>query len=208
VHIGSDGKVRAADMEYKVPGEVQFRLTTRPIHKLVLVMPVEEQTVEEDEGGEANPEPEAGGQYGEDDGARWEENKDGSEAGETRVGKKLPPRETAGRPEEEVQCEEASSRPKEKTYPASPVVKFSDGLEEMVDVGVALKRGRGRPRKAGIESLPAQGGTDPPDPHKGSVTDGAEEVCVDPGEMGAILGAGGPPGRGKGGQLASDSGGG
>ncbi len=42
------------------------------------------------------------------------------------------------------------------------------------------------------------------------VTDGAEGVCVDPGEMGAILGAGGPspPGGGKGGQLASDSGGG
>jgi hypothetical protein len=37
--------------------------------------------------------------------------------------------------------------------------------------------------------------------------DGAEGVCVDPGEMGAILGARGPspPGGGKGGQLASDS---
>jgi hypothetical protein len=173
-------------------------------------MPVEEQTVEEDEGGEANPEPEAGGQYGEDDGARWEENKDRSESEETRVGKKLLPRETAGRPEEEVQREEASSRPKEKTYPASLDVKFSDGLNEMVDVGVALKRGRGMPRKGGIESLPAQGGTDPPDPHKGSITDGAEGVSVDSGEMGAILGAGGPgpPGGGKGGQLASDSGGG
>ncbi len=42
------------------------------------------------------------------------------------------------------------------------------------------------------------------------VTDGAEGVCVDPGEMRAILGAGGPgpPGRRKGGQLAPDSGGG
>ncbi len=44
------------------------------------------------------------------------------------------------------------------------------------------------------------------------VTDGVQEVCVDPGEMGAILEAGGvggpgPPGGGKGGQLASDSGG-
>ncbi len=38
----------------------------------------------------------------------------------------------------------------------------------------------------------------------------AKGVCVDPGEMGAILGARGPgpPGGGKGGQLASDSGGG
>jgi hypothetical protein len=40
--------------------------------------------------------------------------------------------------------------------------------------------------------------------------DGAEGVCVDPGEIGAILGAGEPglPGGGKGRQLASDSGGG
>jgi hypothetical protein len=46
--------------------------------------------------------------------------------------------------------------------------------------------------------------------YKHPVSDGAERVCVDPGEMGAILGARGPglPGRGKGGQLASDSGGG
>jgi hypothetical protein len=42
-----------------------------------------------------------------------------------------------------------------------------------------------------------------------SVTDGGEGVCVDPGEKGAILGAGGPgpPGGGKGWQLAPDSGG-
>ncbi len=44
------------------------------------------------------------------------------------------------------------------------------------------------------------------------VMDGVEGVCVDPGEMGAILeagGVGGPglPGGGTGGQLASDSGG-
>jgi hypothetical protein len=46
------------------------------------------------------------------------------------------------------------------------------------------------------------------------VTDGVEGVCVDPGEREAILEAGGvrgpslPGGGGKGGQLASDSGGG
>ncbi len=39
------------------------------------------------------------------------------------------------------------------------------------------------------------------------VTDSGEGACVDPGEKGAILGAGGPgpPGGGKGWQLASDS---
>jgi hypothetical protein len=42
-----------------------------------------------------------------------------------------------------------------------------------------------------------------------TVTDSGEGVCVDPGEKGAILEAGGPgpPGGGNGWQLASDSGG-
>jgi hypothetical protein len=44
VHTSTDGKVRAADIEYKLPGESVFRVTTRPIHKLVLVVPIEEQT--------------------------------------------------------------------------------------------------------------------------------------------------------------------
>ncbi len=42
VHVSSDNRVRAADIEYKLPGESVFRTTTRPIHKLVLVIPVEE----------------------------------------------------------------------------------------------------------------------------------------------------------------------
>ncbi len=57
VHISSDNKVRAADIEYKLPGESVFRRTTRPIHKLVLVIPVEEQdpAVDQAEGDETNP---------------------------------------------------------------------------------------------------------------------------------------------------------
>ncbi len=47
VHVGIDGKVRAADIEYKVPGEDRFRVTTRPVHKLVLIIPIEEQVIEE-----------------------------------------------------------------------------------------------------------------------------------------------------------------
>jgi hypothetical protein len=43
VHASTDGKVRAADIEYKLPGESVFRMTTRPIHKLVLIIPIEEQ---------------------------------------------------------------------------------------------------------------------------------------------------------------------
>ncbi len=43
VHVSTDGRVRAADIEYKLPGESVFRTTTRPIHKLVLVVPIKEQ---------------------------------------------------------------------------------------------------------------------------------------------------------------------
>ncbi len=42
VHVSTDGRVRAADIEYKLPGEAVFRTTTRPIHKLGMVLPVEE----------------------------------------------------------------------------------------------------------------------------------------------------------------------
>jgi hypothetical protein len=51
VHASSDDKVRAADIEYKLPGESVFRTTTRPIHKLVLVIPVEEQGPEANKAG-------------------------------------------------------------------------------------------------------------------------------------------------------------
>ncbi len=43
VHVSTDGRVRAADIEYKLPEEASFRTTTGPIHKLVMVLPVEEQ---------------------------------------------------------------------------------------------------------------------------------------------------------------------
>ncbi len=50
VHTSADGRVRAADIEYKLPGESVFRTTTRPIHKLVLVVPVEEQAIAGEQG--------------------------------------------------------------------------------------------------------------------------------------------------------------
>jgi hypothetical protein len=45
VHVGMDGRVRVADIEYRLPGETRYRTTTRPIHKMVLIIPVEEQIV-------------------------------------------------------------------------------------------------------------------------------------------------------------------
>ncbi len=52
---------------------------------------------------------------------------------------------------------------------------------EIVDVG-ARPRKRGRPRK--IPSV------DPPDPHRGSVSDPDKGVCADPADRDAILGRG------------------
>jgi hypothetical protein len=54
VHVRVNGKVRLADVEYKIPGETKFRVTMRLMHKLVLVVPVEEQTMDKGElpGGE------------------------------------------------------------------------------------------------------------------------------------------------------------
>jgi hypothetical protein len=57
VHTSADGKVRAADIEYKLPGESTFRKTTRPIHKLVLIIPIEEQASATGKPGEAQPAP-------------------------------------------------------------------------------------------------------------------------------------------------------
>ncbi len=52
VYTSKDRKVRAADIEYKLPGESVFRVTTRPIHKLVLVVPAEEQVTTDGQTGE------------------------------------------------------------------------------------------------------------------------------------------------------------
>ncbi len=57
VHTSADGKVRAADIKYKLPGESVFRTTTRPIHKLVLVAPIEEQVSVTDQAEEGEAEP-------------------------------------------------------------------------------------------------------------------------------------------------------
>jgi hypothetical protein len=35
VHVGMDGGVRSADIEYRLPRETVYRTTTQPIHKLL-----------------------------------------------------------------------------------------------------------------------------------------------------------------------------
>jgi hypothetical protein len=152
VHVGTDGKVRAADIEYKVPGEARFRSTTRPIHKLVLIVPVEEQVIEEDEGGEVDQEFEARDGYGEEDNETQQgESNDKEETQKTEDKKQLSPEtETDKEAESGTQDEEADLQLQKELGRTSPGVQFSDRLEEIVDVGAALRRGRGRPKKAGI----------------------------------------------------------
>jgi hypothetical protein len=172
---------------------------------------MEEQVIEEDEGGEAALEPESGDQYrGNDSRAQEKEDIGKAEIEGAMREEQSQLGDVAGESEEEIQHEEPDPPTTAKACPAPTGIRFSDGVEEMVDIGSALKRGRGRPKKSkdAIPSVLKE--MDPPDPHNGSVTDGGEGMCVDPGEKEAILEAGGPglPGGGKGGQLASDSGGG
>jgi hypothetical protein len=70
---------------------------------------------------------------------------------------------------------------------------------EMVDIEARPKK-RGRPKKTPI--------VDPPDSHKGSVLHPGKGGCADPVNEDAILErvGGGPPGRNKKRQLASDTG--
>ncbi len=37
----SDGKVRSVSVKFKNPGESRFRMTTNPIHKLIMLAPIE-----------------------------------------------------------------------------------------------------------------------------------------------------------------------
>jgi hypothetical protein len=46
---GEDGRVHSIDVEYNLPGESEFQSTTMPIHKLVMVVPAEEQEFMGDE---------------------------------------------------------------------------------------------------------------------------------------------------------------
>jgi hypothetical protein len=161
VHEGSDGKVRAEDIEYKVPGESRFRSTTRPIHKLVLIVPVEEQTIEEEEGRpDDQDEEESVDQWpgmGEGDGVEHDktEHKEEDEMElpkleeergqtvETESGEDIGDRD---------QVEGIALETKRRATPAMPKIQLSDEVEAITDVGQARKKGRGRPRKMGLAS--------------------------------------------------------
>jgi hypothetical protein len=194
--------VRAADIEYKLPGESVFRTTTRPIHKLVLVVPAEEQAI-------AGGQKEEGNAGAERSAPVQQEEARATEMAPLAIGEPEPPHreeigaaEAEGGPPGEGPQETKSQPAKERQREPKAVVKYKKVIsrkkagkqaqtiivsvpkeeEEMVDVGVRPKK-RGRPRKAP--------GMDPPDPRKGSVPDPGEGVCADPVNGGAILGKGG-----------------
>jgi hypothetical protein len=203
VHIGTDGKVRAADIEYKVPGETRYCTTTRPIHKMVLVIPVEEQRAENGkvETEAVRPEKRSPDKGSGNEAQEAETNKAPQARGATKAN--LPDtEETKGKPNRKVRYKKIQPRKKASRQTRAIVVTIPTESEEIKDVGAIAKRKRGRPKKPKKENFL--------DPHKGSVPNYGEEVCADPGKGDATLGVGGPgpPVRDSEGQLVPDRGGG
>jgi hypothetical protein len=204
VHTSTDGKVRAADIEYKLPGESVFRTTTRPIHKLVLVVPVEEQAMAGSQEGEEGAEPEQATPLAREvprltrtdgdvaagaappaaqPGPAHQEGAQpaGKGGGLTEaVPRPAPGGKKAAGPA--IKLKKVISRKKAGKQERTIVVTVPKEEAEIVDLG-AKPRKRGRPRKTP--------NVDPPDPHKGSVLDPKKGVCADPVNEGAILGRGG-----------------
>jgi hypothetical protein len=206
VHVSTDGRVRAADIEYKLPGEVSFRTTTRPIHKLVMVLPVEEQAVAGEQERERvarteEPAPLAIGEPG----PPQQEEVEAVEAGEDLPDEvpqgavPQPTEEKQKKPKLAVKYKKVTSRKKAGEQARIIIVSVPKEEEEIVDVGVKQKK-RGRPRKTP--------GMDPPDPRKGSVPDPGKGVCADPVNGVAILEREGPDPQGgnKERQLSPDKG--
>jgi hypothetical protein len=205
VHTSADGRVRAADVEYKLPGESVFRVTTRPIHKLVLIVPVEEQAAaagqeEQEDARTEQPPLQAitAPKPAQQEVVRTTEVTPSSmaetgtahpeEGGLVNVGEDpqqatlRPTKEEAGKQRTTVKCKKVISRKKAGKQTQTIIVSVPREEEEMVDIRTKPKK-RGRPRK-----IP---NVDPLDPRKGSVVDPGKGVCADPVNRDAILGKGG-----------------
>jgi hypothetical protein len=201
VHASADDKVRAADVEYKLPGESVFRTTTRPIHKLVLVVPVEEQNLEVDKMREmSGPARDEAAEAAVAAAPRGEGRQTGGQAGlEGGSGEGPTKAKTAPLLREAEEPQTAAPNPKKKAAMQKRAITVTMPKEEaeMVDMTAGPKK-RGRPKKNPT--------VDPPDPHKGSVLYPEKGVCADPVDKGTILGEGGgkPPSSDKERQLATD----
>jgi hypothetical protein len=165
-------------------GESVFRTTTRPIHKLVLVIPVEEQGPEVGKTEEppaptrdkAAEVPTAGICEVSSQAARQTEPEVGQGESPAKAGS--PP------PQVEVGAPQAASDPKKKVIKQTQTVTVTTPKEEAAIADMRTSpRKRGRPRKNPV--------VDPPDPHKGSVLYPEKGMCADPVDKGTILGEGG-----------------
>jgi hypothetical protein len=177
--------VRSADIKYRLPGETRYCTTTRPIHKLVLIIPVEEQTAgnSEEEAGITEPrrqEPRVVNK------AEAEETKSDEPSQAEDISKDNPQgkREVKGKPAQKVKHKKINSRKKIGKQACTIIIAVPRENEEIKDIGVTARRKRGRPRKTP--------GTNPLDLRKGSVLDPGKGVCSDPRGWDATLGARGP----------------
>jgi hypothetical protein len=184
VHVGSDGRVRSSDIKYRLPGETVYRTITRPIHKLVMVIPVEEQIAASGLG-ETRAIESKKQEPTSIEGPPVEEGTSGEspQAGDTPGNSPQGLKETKKKVTQRVKHNKINSRKKLGKQTRTIVVTAPKEKEEIKDIGVT-KPGRGRPRK-----VP---GSEPPDPRKGSVLDPERGVCVDPVGTDAILEVGGP----------------
>ncbi len=178
VHVSTDGKVRAADVEYRLPGESVFRVTTQPIHKLVLVIPVEEQAADADQREKENtgteqpppqvvtaPEPvqqevikammATPSITTDTNPVQSERGKLVEVGGNPQEATLQPAKEEKKRQEAAVKCKKVISRKKAGKQTRTIIVSVPKDKEEMVDIRPRAKK-RGRPKK--VPSV------DPPDP--------------------------------------------
>ncbi len=174
IHFGTDGKVRAADVSYKVHGESKFRVSTRPIHIFVLVVTVEEQTMEEAEEHDDQ-------EYKEEE---WEEEGQRGPCppeAEDETGGVQKPKEL----HEDSDKNEKVNRKEEPELPATsppsiPRITYQEAEEDVKDVGQAVRKKRGQPRKNGTQAEERQQKAICPGPSKGSVLDRGVRECMDP----------------------------
>jgi hypothetical protein len=187
VHVSMDGRIRSADIKYRLPGESVYHTTTRLIHKLVFIVPVEEQIAASGLGETRTMEPKK------HEPLPIEKPKAGKagpgeppQAGDTPENNPQVKRGAKERLTQKVKHKKVNSRRKLGKQTRTIIVAVPKEEEEIKDIGVA-KRRRGKPRKT-----PETG---PPGPRKGSVLDPEKGVCADPVGRDATLGVGGlePP---------------
>ncbi len=169
---------------------------------------------EKDEHMDQSSEAEARGEEGSDEPEREEERPEGSEE------ELLEPESKDEQPARaeakvdagaEAQEEETATGEERGAVPKVPEILHQDGVEAIMDIGQAARKGRGRPRKTEAVGAKELEEPIPSGLSKGSVTDIGARVCVDPEGNGAIMNVGGEgglglPGVGRDEQLVPGSG--